>query len=192
MISTNDVRAGMALNLPDGLFQVVEHQHTKPGKGKAFVKMKLRNLDSGGVVERTFRAGENVQDAKIDRRDFQYLYSDDMGFHFMDTETYEQMAVQESLIGGAASFLRGGMTVQLPIFEANPIGIDLPAAVEMTVTYAEPGVKGDRVSGATKPVTMETGLVVQAPLFVEQGDLLKVDTRSGDYITRVSGAGVQL
>jgi elongation factor P len=116
MISTNDVRAGMALNLPDGLFQVVEHQHTKPGKGKAFVKMKLRNLDSGGVVERTFRAGENVQDAKIDRRDFQYLYSDDMGFHFMDTETYEQMAVDESLIGDAASFLREGTTVQLPIF----------------------------------------------------------------------------
>jgi elongation factor P len=176
----------MALNLPDGLFQVVEHQHTKPGKGKAFVKMKLRNLDSGGVVERTFRAGENVQDAKIDRRDFQYLYSDDMGFHFMDTETYEQMAVQESLIGGAASFLREGMVVQLPIFESKPIGIDLQAAVELEVTYAEPGVKGDRVSGATKPVTTETGLVVQSPLFIEQGDVIKVDTRTGDYITRVS------
>ncbi|MCP4304456.1 MAG: elongation factor P [bacterium] len=186
MISTNDVRAGMALNLPDGLFQVVDHQHTKPGKGKAFVKMKLRNLDTGAVAERTFRAGENVQDAKIDRREFQFLYSDDMGFHFMDGETYEQMAVPQELVTDAAPFLREGMTVQLPIFEANPIGIDLPASVEMTVTYAEPGVKGDRVSGATKPVTMETGLVVQAPLFVEQGDLLKVDTRSGDYITRVS------
>lgn len=186
MISTNDVRAGMALNLPDGLFQVVEHQHTKPGKGKAFVKMKLRNLDSGGVVERTFRAGENVQDAKIDRRDFQYLYSDDMGFHFMDTETYEQMAVQASLVGDAASFLREGMTVQLPIFESKPIGIDLQAAVELEITYAEPGIKGDRVSGATKPVTTETGLVVQAPLFIEQGDVIKVDTRTGDYITRVS------
>ena len=186
MISTNDVRAGMALNLPDGLFQVVEYAHTKPGKGKAFVKMKLKNLDTGSLVERTFRAGENVQDAKIDRREFQYLYSDDMGFHFMDSETYEQMAVQQALIGDAASYLREGMIVQLPIFESNPIGIDLQAAVELEVTYAVPGVKGDRVSGATKPVTLETGLVVQAPLFIEQGDIIKVDTRTGDYITRIS------
>ncbi len=186
MISTNDVRAGMALNLPDGLFQVVDHQHTKPGKGKAFVKMKLKNLDTGSLAERTFRAGENVQDAKIDRREYQYLYKDDMGFHFMDAETYDQMAVSDALIGDAASFLSEGMTVQLPIFEGNPIGIDLQAAVEIEVTYAEPGVKGDRVSGATKPVTLKTGLVVQAPLFVEQGDVIKVDTRSGDYITRVS------
>ena len=186
MISTNDVRPGMALNLPDGLFQVVEYQHTKPGKGKAFVKMKLKNLDTGSLVERTFRAGENVQDAKIDRREFQYLYKDDMGFHFMDAETYEQMAVPAALVGEAASFLREGMTAQLPIFEGNPIGIDLQASVELEVSYAEPGVKGDRVSGATKPVTLETGLVVQAPLFIEQGDLIKVDTRSGEYITRVS------
>lgn len=186
MISTNDVRPGMALNLPDGLFQVVEYQHTKPGKGKAFVKMKLKNLDTGSLVERTFRAGENVQDAKIDRRGFQYLYKDDMGFHFMDAETYEQMSVAAELIGDAASFLREGMEVQLPIFESNPIGIDLQASVELEVTYAEPGVKGDRVSGATKPVTVETGLVVQAPLFIEQGDTIKVDTRSGEYITRVS------
>lgn len=186
MISTNDVRPGMALKLPDGLFQVVEYQHTKPGKGKAFVKMKLKNLDTGSLAERTFRAGENVQDAKIDRREFQFLYKDDMGFHFMDGETYEQMAVQEALVGEAASFLSEGMTAQLPIFEGNPIGIDLPASVELKVTYAEPGVKGDRVSGATKPVTLETGFVVQAPLFVEQGDTIKVDTRSGDYITRVS------
>ncbi|MCP3998492.1 MAG: elongation factor P [bacterium] len=186
MISTNDVRPGMALNLPDGLFQVVEYQHTKPGKGKAFVKMKLKNLDTGSLAERTFRAGENVQDAKIDRREFQYLYRDDMGFHFMDGETFEQMAVQESLVGDSASYISEGMTVQLPIFEGNPIGIDLPAAVELVVTYAEPGVKGDRVSGATKPVTLETDLVVQAPLFVEQGDTIKVDTRSGDYLTRVS------
>lgn len=186
MISTNDVRPGMALNLPDGLFQVVEYQHTKPGKGKAFVKMKLKNLDTGSLVERTFRAGENVQDAKIDRREFQYLYRDDLGFHFMDGETYEQIAVPEDLIGDASSYLNEGMTAQLPVFEGNPIGIELPASVELEVTYAEPGVKGDRVSGATKPVTLVTGLVVQAPLFVEVGDILKVDTRSGEYITRVS------
>lgn len=186
MISTNDVRAGMALSLDDGLFQVVDHQHTKPGKGKAFVKMKLRNLDTGSLVERTFRAGESVQDARIDRRDFQYLYRDDMGFHFMDGETYEQMAVQEDLIGDAANYLNEGMTVQLPVFEGNPIGIELQAAVELEVTYTEPGVKGDRVSGATKPVTLATDLVIQAPLFVEVGDVIKVDTRTGEYITRVS------
>jgi elongation factor P len=186
MISTNDVRAGMALNLDDGLFQVVEYQHTKPGKGKAFVKMKLKNLDTGSLVERTFRAGENVQDARIDRRDFQYLYRDDMGFHFMDAETYEQMAVAETLVGDAAGYLNEGMTVQLPVFDGNPIGIELQASVELEVTYAEPGVKGDRVSGATKPVTVATGLVVQVPLFVEVGDTIKVDTRTGAYITRIS------
>lgn len=186
MISTNDVRPGMALNLPDGLFQVIEHQHTKPGKGKAFVKMKLKNLESGALMERTFRAGENVPSARIDRREFQYLFRDDMGFNFMDSETFEQLAVPVDLIGAAANYLVEGMTVQLPVFEGNPIGIDLSASVELEVTYAEPGVKGDRVSGATKPVTLQTGLVVQAPLFIDQGDKIKVDTRTGDYITRVS------
>jgi len=186
MISTNDVRPGMALNLPDGLFQVIEHQHTKPGKGKAFVKMKLKNLGSGALLERTFRAGENVPSARIDRREFQYLFRDDMGFNFMDNETFEQLAVPVDLVGAAANYLVEGMTVQLPVFEGNPIGIDLSASVELEVTYAEPGVKGDRVSGATKPVTLQTGLVVQAPLFIDQGDKIKVDTRTGDYITRVS------
>jgi elongation factor P len=186
MISTNDVKPGMALNLDDGLFSVVEYQHVKPGKGKAFVRMKLKNLESGAVLDRTFRAGENVGLARIDRRDYQYLYRDDMGFHFMDNETYEQMVVPADLVSDTANFLVEGMSAQLPMFEGNPIGIDLPASVELEVTYAEPGVKGDRVSGATKPVTLVTGLVVQAPLFVEQGDVIKVDTRSGDYITRVS------
>ena len=186
MISTNDVKPGMALNLADGLYSVVEYQHVKPGKGKAFVRMKLKNLDSGAVVDRTFRAGESVGLARIDRRDYQYLFRDDMGFHFMDNETYEQMVVPVELVANTANFLVEGMSAQLPMFEGNPIGIDLPASVELSVTYAEPGVKGDRVSGATKPVTLSTGLVVQAPLFVTQGDVIKVDTRTGDYITRVS------
>jgi elongation factor P len=186
MISTNDVKPGMALNLDEGLFSVVEYQHVKPGKGKAFVRMKLKNLESGAVLDRTFRAGEDVGLARIDRREYQYLYRDDMGFHFMDNENFEQMVVPVDLVGDTADFLVEGMTAQLPMFEGNPIGIDLPASVELEVTYAEPGVKGDRVSGATKPVTLVTGLVVQAPLFVEQGDVIKVDTRSGDYITRVS------
>jgi elongation factor P len=186
MISTNDVRPGMTLNLPDGLFNVVEYQHVKPGKGKAFVRMKLKNVESGAVLDRTFRADEDVPRAMINRADFQFLFRDDMGFHCMNAETYEQMAVATDLVGDAASFMVEGMTVQVNMFEGNPIGIDLPASVELEVSYAEPGVKGDRVSGATKPITLSTGLVVQAPLFVEQGDVVKVDTRTGNYITRVS------
>jgi len=186
MISTNDLRPGMALDLPEGLFQVIEHQHVKPGKGKAFVRTQLRNLNSGAVIDRTFRAGENLPRAIIDRADYQYLYSDDMGFVCMNLETYEQMTVAPDLVGDAANFLTESMTVQLNTYQGKPIGLELPASVELTVTYAEPGVKGDRVSGATKPATLATGLVIQAPLFIDQGDVVKVDTRTGTYITRVS------
>jgi elongation factor P len=186
MISTNDVRSGMALNLPDGLFHVIDSEHVKPGKGKAFVRMKLRNVDSGAVVDRTFRAQEDVPRAIINRQDFQYLYRDDMGFHCMNGETFDQIAISVDLVGAAADYMVEGATVQVHLFDNKPIGIELPASVELEVTYAEPGVKGDRVSGATKPVTLQTGLVIQAPLFVEQGDVVKVDTRSGAYITRVS------
>ncbi len=186
MISTNDVKPGMALNLPDGIFQVVEYQHVKPGKGKAFVRMKLKNARTGAVLDRTFRAGENVPHARIDRRDHQFLYRDDLGFHVMDQETYEQLCVPPGVVGEAARYLVEGATVRLAMFEGNPIAVELPASVELEVVHAEPGVKGDRVSGATKPVTLSTGLVVQAPLFVEEGDRVKVDTRTGDYLTRVS------
>ncbi|NND02390.1 MAG: elongation factor P [Acidimicrobiia bacterium] len=186
MISTNDLKPGMALDLPEGLFQVIEYQHVKPGKGKAFVRTQLRNLNTGAVVDRTFRAGENVPRAIIDRADYQYLYSDDMGFVCMSLETYEQMTVSTELVGEVANYLVESMTVQLHTYQGKPIGIELPASVELEVTYAEPGVKGDRVSGATKPVTLSTGLVIQGPLFIEQGDIVKVDTRTGTYITRVS------
>jgi len=185
LISTNDIRPGMALNLDEGLFQVVDYQHVKPGKGKAFVRMKLKNLASGAVFERTFRADENVPRATIDRRDFQYLYRDDTGFHFMDGETYEQIALSRDAVGDEAAYIADGASVRLAMFEGRPIGIELPAAVELEVTFTEPGVKGDRVSGATKPVTLSTGLVVQAPLFVDVGDVVKVDTRTGGYLTRV-------
>jgi elongation factor P len=185
-ISTNDVKPGMALDLDEGLFQIVEYQHVKPGKGKAFVRMKLKNLETGAVVDRTFRADETVERAIIDRRDYQFLYRDDLGFHFMDGETYAQMALTEDQVGDAASYLTDAATVLLAIYEGRAVGLDLPASVELEVTHAEPGVKGDRVSGATKPVTLETGLVVQVPLFVEQGDRIKVDTRSGEYMTRVT------
>lgn len=186
MISTNDVRPGMTLDLEDGIFQIVEYQHVKPGKGKAFVRMKIKNIETGAVLDRTFRADEKVNQAIIDRRDHQFLYRDDLGFHFMDAETFSQVALSADDVGDAAPFMKDGDTVSLSIYEGKPIGIDLPASVELGVTHAEPAVKGDRVSGATKPVTVETGLVVQVPLFVEQGDRIKVDTRSGEYMTRVS------
>lgn len=186
MPSANELKTGQALVLDDGLFQVVEHNHTKPGKGKAFVKMKLKNLDGGGVVERTFRPDENVERAIIDRREHQFLFRDDLGFHFMDNETYTQMAIALEDVGTAADYLSEGMTALLPMYDGRPISVDLPPSVELAVTAAEPGVKGDRVSGATKPVTLETGLVIQVPLFVDQGDVVKVDTRTGDYMTRVS------
>lgn len=185
MISTNDVRPGMALELDDGLFAIVEYQHVKPGKGKAFVRMKLKKLETGQVLDRTFRADENVQQAIIDRAEHQYLYRDDLGFHFMNLSDYGQIVLTTDDVGGSAGFLVEGMTVTLPMHQGTAIGVDLPAAVELAVTYAEPAVRGDTRTGATKGVTVETGIEVQVPLFVEQGDRIKVDTRTGEYLTRV-------
>jgi len=184
MISTNDIRPGMALALDDGLFTIVEYQHVKPGKGKAFVRTKLKNVETGQDLDRPFRADEDVAQAYIDRSDHQYLFSDDLGYHFMNLEDFGQIALSREDVGDAANYLTDGATVTLALYKGTPIGVDLPAAVELEVTYAEPGVKGDTRTGATKPVTVETGLVVNAPLFVEQGDRIKVDTRSGEYLTR--------
>lgn len=186
MISTNDMRPGMTLDLDDGLFQIVEYQHVKPGKGKAFVRTKLKNLKTGAVVDRTFRAEEPVQQAVVDRRPHQFLYRDDVGFHFMDGETYGQLTLAADEVGESADFLKEGESVQLAVYEGRAIGIELPPSVELEVTHAEPGIKGDRSSAGTKPATVETGLVVNVPLFVEQGDRIKVDTRTGGYMTRVT------
>lgn len=185
MISTNDVRPGMAINLPDGLYSVVQQEHVKPGKGKAFVRIKLKNIETGQVLDRTFRAGEDVPRAIVQNIDHQFLFRDDLGFHFMNLQDYTQFALADDLVGEAADYLLAGATVSITMFEGTAIGVDLPTSVELEVTHAEPAVKGDRVSGATKPVTTETGLQVQVPLFVEQGDRIKVDTRSGEYMTRV-------
>ncbi len=184
MVSTNDVKSGMALDLPDGLFQIIENQHVKPGKGRAFVRMKLRNLNTGAVVDRTFRADENVPRAIIDRRDHQFLYRDHFGYHFMNLETYAQFSLSEEEVGDAVNYMTEGSTVVLSLHQDVPIGVELPASVVLEVTASEPAIKGDRVSGATKPVTLETGLVVNAPLFIDTGDTLKVDTRTGAYISR--------
>jgi len=185
MISTNDVRPGMALDLGDGLFTIIEYQHVKPGKGKAFVRMKLKKVETGQVMDRTFRADEDVDQAYIERTEHQYLYADDLGYHFMNLTDFGQIALNAGDVGAAADYLTDGSTVILALHQGTPLGVELPAAVELAVSYAEPGVKGDTRTGATKPITLETGLVVNAPLFVEQGDKVRVDTRSGEYLTRV-------
>ena len=184
MISTNDVRPGMALELPDGVFSIVTYQHVKPGKGRAFVRMKLKNAETGQVLDRTFRADEDVPQAIISRRDHQYLYQDDLGFHFMNLEDYSQFALPAADLGDEAGYLVEGMTITIAFHRERPIGMELPPSVEMEVTFAEPAVKGDRVSGATKEVTVETGISVKTPLFVSQGDRIRVDTRTGAYLTR--------
>ena len=183
-VSTNDLKNGMSLNLPEGLFSVVEFQHVKPGKGGAFVRTKLKNLRSGAVIERTYRADEKLDQAIIDKRDMQFLYRDGSDYVFMDTSSYEQMQAAPELLGTAPDFLKEGNEANLQMYNDEIVGVDLPASVELKVIETEPGEKGDRVSGARKPATMETGLVIQVPLFVNIGDAIKVDTRTGEYLTR--------
>jgi len=184
-VSTNDLKNGMTLDIPgDGLFSVVEFQHVKPGKGGAFVRTKLKNVRTGAVIERTYRADEKLEQAIIDKREMQYLYRDANHYVFMDNTSYDQLNVDETALGSASGFLKEGDSAVLQMYGSEIVGIDLPAAVVLTVATTEPGVQGDRVSGARKPATMETGLVVQVPLFVNEGDALKIDTRSGEYINR--------
>jgi elongation factor P len=183
-ISTNDLKNGMALDLPEGLMTVVEFQHVKPGKGGAFVRTKLKNVRTGAVLDKTFRADEKVQHAVIDKREMQYLYREGSDYVFMDNESYEQLHVTSATLGDATNYLKEGDAAVLPMYQGEIVGVDLPAAVELAVVEKEPGIQGDRVSGARKPAKMETGLVVQVPLFVEQGQKLKVDTRTGEYLAR--------
>ena len=183
-ISTNDLKNGMALDLPEGLVNVVEFQHVKPGKGGAFVRTTLRNLRNGGVVDRTFRAAEKVERAMIDKRDMQYLYRSGDDYVFMDSTTYDQLNVAQASLGDAANYLVENAEAILRMYGDEIVGVELPAAVELSIADTEPGIQGDRVSGARKPATLETGLVVQVPLFVGPGDRVRVDTRTGEYITR--------
>jgi elongation factor P len=183
-ITTNDLKNGMTLDLDDGLFEIVEFQHVKPGKGGAFVRTTLKNVRTGAVVERTFRAAEKVERAIIDKRDMQFLYREADDYVFMDNTSYDQMNVGRPTLGTAADYLIEGAAAILQMYDTEIVGVDLPAAVELAVAETEPGIQGDRVSGARKPATLETGLVVQVPLFVNPGDRLKVDTRTGEYLTR--------
>jgi elongation factor P len=183
-VSTNDLRNGMTLNLPEGLFNVIEFQHVKPGKGGAFVRTKLKNQRTGAVIERTYRADEKLEQAIIDKREMQFLYRDGGDYVFMDTTSYDQLQVETGLLGDAANYLKEGDDAVIQFFGSEIVGVELPAAVELTVTETEPGLQGDRVSGARKPATLETGLVIQVPLFVNPGEKVKVDTRTAEYLTR--------
>ena len=184
-ITTNDLKNGITLQLDNGLFTVVEFQHVKPGKGGAFVRTKLRNLKNGNVLEKTFNAGIRVEQAILDKRDMQFLYKDGDDFVFMDTESYDQMTVTPAALGDAADYLVEQAMAIIAYYNGEIITVEIPASAELVIADTEPGVQGDRVSGARKPATLETGKVIQVPLFVNVGDKVKVDTRTGDYVTRV-------
>lgn len=185
MISAGDFRNGVTLEIEGNIYQIIEFQHVKPGKGAAFVRTKLKNIISGGVVEKTFRPTEKFPAARIDRVDMQYLYSDGDLFHFMNVETYDQIALNQEAIGDALKFVKENEMVKVCSHNGDVFAVDPPLFVELEVTDTEPGFKGDTATGATKPATVETGAVVYVPLFVETGDKLKIDTRTGEYLSRV-------
>jgi elongation factor P len=184
-ITTNDLKTGITLELDNGLFQVVEFQHVKPGKGGAFVRTKLRNVKSGNVFDRTFNAGIKIEQAIIQRDEMQFLYRDGDDYVFMNNQTYDQIHVPPVALGEASDYLVEGMKAQVSFFNNEIIGVEIAASVELTIAATEPGVQGDRVSGARKSATLETGKVVQVPLFIETGEKVRVDTRTGDYMDRV-------
>jgi elongation factor P len=184
-ITTNDLKNGITLELDNGLFTVVEFQHVKPGKGGAFVRTKIRNLRNGAVIEKTFNAGIRVEQAILDKRDMQFLYKDGNDFVFMDTESYDQQTIPPSALGDAADYLVEQAMAIIAFYNGEIVTVEIPASAELVIAETEPGIQGDRVSGATKPATLETGKVIKVPLFINVGDKVKVDTRTGDYVTRV-------
>ncbi|CAB4635420.1 MAG: elongation factor P [Actinobacteria bacterium] len=186
MATSNDLKNGLVLNIDGQLWTVVEFQHVKPGKGPAFVRSKLKNVLSGKVVERTFNAGVKVETASVDKREMNYLYNDGSGYVFMDNQNYEQMSLPEEVVGDAKDYLLENQGAVVAVYEGNPIYVELPASVVLEITYTEPGLQGDRSSGGTKPATVETGLQIQVPLFIEQNVKVRVDTRTGEYLGRVT------
>jgi elongation factor P len=185
MISAGDFRNGVTIELEGNIYQIIEFQHVKPGKGAAFVRTKLKNIKSGGVVEKTFRPTEKCPTARIDRKDMQYLYADGDLFYFMDVETYDQIALDSASIGDALKFVKENEMVKMCSHNGNVFAVEPPLFVELEITETEPGFKGDTATGASKPATVETGAVVSVPLFVNQGDVIKIDTRTGEYLSRV-------
>ncbi len=185
MISSNDLRNGVTIVVDGHLGTVIEFLHVKPGKGSAFVRTRLKNVKTGTTLERTFRAGEKLERATVDNREMQMLYNDGDGFHFMDQESFENITLQRDLIGGPADFLKDGMVVEVQFHDGVPIGVDLPAHVELKVVETDPGFRGDTATNVTKPAKLETGTTVQVPLFIETGNVIRIDTRDRRYIGRV-------
>ncbi len=186
MATTNDLKNGITLDIEGQLWNVVEFQHVKPGKGPAFVRTKLKNVLSGKVVERTFNAGVKVDVAILEKREMQFLYKDNAGYVFMDSSTFDQMTIPEETVTEASRYLLENMEVIVAIHEGNPLYIELPPSVALRVTYTEPGLQGDRSSAGSKPATVETGITVQVPLFIKQDEMILIDTRSGDYLGRAN------
>ena len=185
MISAGDFRNGITIELDNNIYQIIEFQHVKPGKGAAFVRTKLKNVINGGVVEKTFRPTEKCPQARIDRKDMQYLYSDGDLFNFMDTETYDQIALNKETVGDALKFVKENEMCKVCSHNGNVFSVEPPVFVELEITDTEPGFKGDTATGATKPAVVETGASVNVPLFVDRGDKIKIDTRTGEYLSRV-------
>ena len=185
MISAGDFRNGLTVEMDNGIFQIIEFQHVKPGKGAAFVRTKLKNIISGGVVEKSFRPTEKFPQARIDRKDMQYLYSDGDLYNFMDVESYEQIALNGDTVGDALKFVKENEMVKICSHNGNVFSVEPPLFVELEITETEPGFKGDTATGATKPAVVETGATVYVPMFVELGDKIKIDTRTGEYLSRV-------
>ncbi|HOV07274.1 MAG TPA: elongation factor P [Anaerolineaceae bacterium] len=185
MIDVNDLRKGVIFEMDNNLYRVLEYSFNKPGRGNATIRIKARDLRKGTTLEKTFTSGERIKDARLDFHNVQYLYSDGEIFHFMDLETFDQPAISASVIGDYAGFLKPEMEVKLTFYENEPIDIELPTTVDLKVTYAEPAVKGDTATGVTKKVTTETGYEVSVPYFIQTGDVIRVDTRTGEYVTRV-------
>jgi len=186
MATTNDIKNGSVLNIDGQLWTVVEFQHVKPGKGGAFVRTKMKNVMTGKVVDRTFNAGTKVDFETVDRRDYQYLYQDGSGYVFMDLTDYDQITVSDTVVGDAKNYMLENQSVQIAMNNGIPLYIELPTSVVLEITYTEPGLQGDRSTGGTKPATVETGLEIQVPLFLEQGTKVKIDTRDGSYLGRVT------
>ncbi len=187
MYDTTDIRKGLKIELDGDPFQVIEFQFVKPGKGNAFTRCKIKNMITGAVLDRTYRSGEKLKKAELEEHTMQFLYKDESGFNLMNQSTYDQVAIPEETIGDDSRFLTENLNVDVLFFHGQAIGVTLPNFVEMTVTDTEPGVKGDTVSGARKQATMETGTIINVPLFIERGEKLRIDTRSGDYVERVKG-----
>jgi elongation factor P len=185
LADTSDFRTGFTMRHKGQLWSIAEFQHVKPGKGPAFVRTKLKNVENGKVVEETFRAGEKVEEVRLERRPFQYLYPEGDTYVFMNTDTYEQIPLHKDVLGDVPLYIKESDVCTMLLLEDNPLSVEAPLTVELTVTQSDPGVRGDTAQGGTKPATMETGLVVQVPLFIEEGEVLKIDSRTGKYLGRV-------